>query len=86
MDIMKGGLSLSIQACARALLSSNELSGAQDAPLGSEKTVHAPVLPRNPSPRARVPGRPAIAERSGADRATPPDSDNIAPDSDVTPP
>jgi hypothetical protein len=60
---------------AAAVPRSNTLSDAQDAPLGSEKTVHAPVLPLNPSPKDKVPGRPVIPERTEADRVTPPDSD-----------
>jgi hypothetical protein len=71
---------------AAAVPRSNTLSDAQDAPLGSEKTVHAPVLPLNPSPKDKVPGRPVIPERTEADRVTPPDSDITPPDSDITPP
>jgi hypothetical protein len=74
-----------VSRSAAAVPRSNTLSDAQDAPLGSAKTVHAPVLPRNPSPRDRIPGRPAIAQRSGADRATAPDSDDTPSDSDITP-
>ncbi len=70
-----------VKVAVVAVPSSDELPGAQDelsvakgAQLSSEKKLHEPILPRNPSPRDRVPGRPAIAELSTAELVTPPDS------------